>query len=125
MQLDIFLIGHFCLHHIFAVSIMFQHIKLLNCSFFFQLELEIERHCLNQTKKLSDGSYEKIFSRNPRNNFGIYTYNCLLCSVANLPGEIALRTHINGKKHQMKIHYDYIPDAKQFRAPLAIHPKSK
>lgn len=88
-------------------------------------EHDIERHSLNQTKKLSDGTYEKIFSRNPRNSFGIFTYNCHLCSVANLTGEIALRTHIGGKKHQLKIRYDFIPDAKQFRAPLSIHPKSK
>lgn len=46
------------------------------------MEYEIEVHVLTQTKKLSDGSYEKIFTRNRRNESGMFTYNCKLCSVA-------------------------------------------
>ena len=89
------------------------------------MERDINNHILIQTKKLSDGSYEKIFSRNYKNEAGMYTYNCILCSVANLPGEQVLKTHIAGKKHQQKLSHEFIPDAITFRAPLAIYPKSK
>lgn len=85
---------------------------------------DIDTHILEQTKKLSDGSYGKIFSRNPKNEYQKYTYNCHLCSVANLPSFPALRTHIQGRKHQQRLLFEYEPDAKAFRAELKIHPKS-
>lgn len=77
-----------------------------------------------QTKKLSDGSFEKIFTRNRRNESGMFTYNCHLCGVAALPGERAVQTHITGRKHQYRLTYDYIPNAQQFREPIAVKPKS-
>jgi hypothetical protein len=79
----------------------------------------VQNHVLTQTKKLSDGTFEKIFSRNPRNESGLFTYNCHLCGVASLPGERALQTHITGKKHQQRLIYDYVPEAQQFRLPIA------
>lgn len=89
------------------------------------MELDIERHVLSQSKKLSDNTFEKIFSRNDRNEAGIFTYNCHLCAVASLPGEKALQTHITGKKHQKRLVYDYVPNAQEFRTPLVPKPKSK
>jgi len=90
---------------------------------FTQVEIDIEHHVLTQTKRLSDNTVEKIFSRNPRNESRLFTYNCHLCGVASLPGERALQTHITGKKHQQRLLYGYVPDALQFRTPLA--PKVK
>ncbi|KAG5669657.1 hypothetical protein PVAND_017541 [Polypedilum vanderplanki] len=81
-----------------------------------QTEIDIERHVLSQTKKLSDGTFEKIFIRNPRGENGFFSYNCRLCGVANLNGERSLQTHITGRKHQQRLYVDYIPDAYQFRA---------
>ena len=89
-----------------------------------QVEIDIENHVLTQTKKLSDNTFEKIFSRNPRNEARMFTYNCHLCGVASLPGERALQTHITGKKHQQRLVFDYVPDAQQFRTPLAPKVKS-
>lgn len=107
--------------------------------FELKVELDIERHVLTQTKKLSDGSYEKIFTRNRRNESGMFTYNCRLCSVAryeyisnlknqiyyflflcfcSLPGERAISTHIAGKKHQQRLQSDYVPNAQIFRGPI-------
>jgi len=82
----------------------------------FQVEIDTEKHILTQTKKLSDGSFEKIFSRNPRGQAGYFTYNCHLCGVPNLPGEKALQTHITGKKHQNRLLYNYTPEAILFRS---------
>jgi hypothetical protein len=95
--------------------------SFLTC--FLSVEIEIERHVLPQTKKLSDGSYEKIFTRNRRNETGIFTYNCHLCSVASLPGERAVQVHIAGRKHQQRLTPEYIPIAQQFRGPIALKPK--
>ncbi|CAG9812141.1 unnamed protein product [Chironomus riparius] len=81
-----------------------------------QVEIDTEKHILTQTKKLSDGSYEKIFSRNSRGPAGYFTYNCHLCGVPNLPGEKALQTHITGKKHQNRLLYNYTPEAVLFRS---------
>lgn len=94
-------------------------------SYFKKVEIDIEQHVLTQTKKLSDNKIEKIFSRNARNESGMFTYNCHLCSVASLPGERALQMHITGKKHQQRLLYNYVPDAVQFRTPLVPKPKSK
>ncbi len=73
---------------------------------------------LEETKKLSDGTFERIFSRNDMNFFGIFTYNCHLCNIENLPGESALKTHIGGKKHRGRLLPNYIPNANKFRATL-------
>lgn len=115
-----------------AVSVCFHLIRLLKTSrlIFFtyclpkQIEKEIERHVLSQTKKLSDGSFEKIFSRNRRNDLGIFTYNCNLCGVSSLPGERSVQTHITGRKHQQRLAYDYVPNAQQFRNPISSKAKS-
>lgn len=74
---------------------------------------------------MSDGSTENIFSRNNRNESGSFTYNCHLCSVASLPGERELQTHVTGRKHQQRLFYDYVPDAEQFRASLVSMMNSK
>jgi hypothetical protein len=88
--------------------------------------LDIERHVLTQTKKLSDGSFEKIFSRNTRNpDSNIFLYNCFLCGVAGLPGEHALQVHIKGRKHQQRLYADYLPDANQFRTSIVMKQKRK
>jgi hypothetical protein len=89
------------------------------------METEIDSNILTQTKKLSDGSYERIFTSHEIKDIGLTVYNCYLCSVANLPGEVALQTHIAGKKHQQRLGYDFIPYVNTFRAPLAIYPKSE
>ncbi|XP_070508869.1 uncharacterized protein CG7065-like [Chironomus tepperi] len=81
-----------------------------------QVEIDTEKHILTQTKKLSDGQFEKIFSRNPRGLAGYFSYNCHLCGVPNLQGEKALQTHITGKKHQNRLLYNYTPDATVFRS---------
>lgn len=77
--------------------------------------MAIERNILTQKKTLSDGSKDKIFTRNERNEIGMFTYNCRLCAVAGLP-ERSLQTHIAGKKHRIRLCADFIPDAEQFRA---------
>lgn len=83
--------------------------------FFLQIEAENESHVFTQTKKLSDGSRLRIFTRNQRNEVGVFTYNCHLCGITSLP-ETALQAHIAGKKHQHKLTDEYVPDAVQFRA---------
>lgn len=92
---------------------------------YLQVEVDIERHVLTQSKKLSDNSMEKIFTRNHRNESGMFTYNCHLCSVASLPGERSLQTHITGRKHQQRLSYDYVPNAEQFRTPLVPNIRRK
>lgn len=77
---------------------------------------------LNQTKKLSDGSRGKIYSRNSHNNDGKFTYNCHLCSVANLQGEIALFQHAKEEKHSVKMNTDYVPNALRFNMPIISYP---
>lgn len=90
-----------------------------------QVEIDIERHVLSQRKKLTDNTFEKIFTRNDRNESGMFTYNCHLCAVPNLTGERALQTHITGKKHQQRLMVEYVPNAAQFRTPLVQKPKRK
>lgn len=87
--------------------------------------MDLEDHYLSQTKKLSDHSFAKIFSRNPHHELEVLTYNCHLCSVSSLPGEKALQVHIVGKKHQHRLHSDYVPDATKFKAPITLKTKSK
>lgn len=82
-----------------------------------QTEVGIERHVLSQTKTLSDGSSEKIFTRNQRNDVGFSTYSCHLCDVATLTAKI-LQMHIAGKKHQRMLMDAYVPDATQYRTLL-------
>jgi hypothetical protein len=82
------------------------------------LEDEIEAQVLPQTKKLSDGSFGKIISRNQRDKTGAFTYNCHLCRIAKLPGENAVKVHIIGKKHERRLRPDYIPDVQQFREKI-------
>lgn len=82
-----------------------------------KIELEIKRHVLPQTKKLSDGKFEKIFTQNYRNENRELTYNCHLCAVANLAGD-KLKIHINGKIHQKLLTTEYVPNAEKFRAEI-------
>lgn len=95
----------------------------MDCVLQSSIEIDIEKHVLSQTKKLSDGTYEKIFTRNRKNESGIFSYNCHLCSVASLPGERAVYTHINGKKHQQRLTPEYVPDAHQFKGPIQVKQK--
>lgn len=87
--------------------------------------LEFERHVLSQTKKLSDGSYEKIFTRTRSDETQTFTYNCHLCGVTSLPGERAVQTHIFERKHQQRLLIEYVPNAEQYRIPTAAKPKSE
>lgn len=73
---------------------------------------------MQDTKDLSDGTAEKIITRNPRNESGSFSYNCHLCGVASLHGENSLNRHIKGKRHQKNLGDENTPDAYQFRAPL-------
>lgn len=83
-----------------------------------QVELEVERNVLKEKVQLSDGSNGFIFSRNPfRNEAKMFTYNCHICSVPNLPGERCLYTHISGRRHQTRLTSKPF-DASLFRAPL-------
>lgn len=83
-----------------------------------QVELEVERHVLTSTVKLSDGTQEAIFyrkpKRGPQNNIH---YTCNLCGVTDLSGERCLYTHIAGRKHQIKLQQGII-DADLFRMHL-------
>lgn len=89
----------------------------------FQVELEVERHVLTSTIKLSDGTQELVFSRKPKrgpqNNI---LYTCILCGVSELSGERCLYTHIAGRKHQVKLQNGAI-DADLFRAHLSAQNK--
>uniref|UniRef100_A0A336MV66 CSON007751 protein n=1 Tax=Culicoides sonorensis TaxID=179676 RepID=A0A336MV66_CULSO len=85
-------------------------------------ELEIERHVLPLEVKLSDGTYGRVFSRAPRNNNNIFVYTCHICSVTNLPGELILQRHIQGRKHQLKMDANE-HDATQFRSSIAKTPQ--
>lgn len=78
----------------------------------------MERNVLNKKVELSDGTAGHIFSRNPaRNEARMYTYNCHICSVPNLPGERCLYTHISGRRHQTKLTMKPF-SANLFRAPM-------
>lgn len=96
-------------------------IPLLN----LQNEQDVERNVLNQKVELSDGTTDYIFSRNPhRNEAKMFTYNCHICSVPNLPGERCLYTHIGGRKHHTKLTLKPF-NASLFRTPLQRSNKSR
>ncbi|XP_065079594.1 uncharacterized protein CG7065-like isoform X2 [Ochlerotatus camptorhynchus] len=78
-------------------------------------ELDVEKHLLGTTVKLSDGTNGRVFSRNGRNKENLLIYSCHLCGVANLSGERILQTHIAGRKHQTRLNMPMI-DADQFRS---------
>ncbi|XP_055315040.1 uncharacterized protein CG7065-like [Sitodiplosis mosellana] len=83
-----------------------------------KVEREVEQNVLNLRVELSDGTKGYIFSRNPhRNEAKMFTYNCHICSVPNLPGERCLYTHISGRRHQTKLTSKQF-DANLFRATL-------
>lgn len=86
--------------------------------------MDVERHFLGNTIKLSDGTEGLVFSRGNKNEAGKFLYNCHLCGVPNLPGERCLQTHIAGRKHQNRLLRPVI-DAQIFRAPFVPKTKSK
>lgn len=89
-----------------------------------QVELEVEKNVLTTKVNLTDGSTGHIFSRNPgRNDARLFTYNCHICSVPNLPGERCLYTHISGRRHQQRLANQPF-NANLFRAPLHRSNKS-
>lgn len=92
---------------------------LTRASFFFrsfsQTELDVEKHLLGTTVKLSDGTDGRVFSRSGRNKEHLLIYSCHLCGVANLTGERVLQVHIAGRKHQTRLNMPTI-DADQFRS---------
>lgn len=91
---------------------------------FSQVELEVEKNVLTTKVNLTDGSTGNIFSRNPcRNDARLFTYNCHICSVPNLPGERCLYTHISGRRHQQRLATQPF-NANLFRAPLHRSNKS-
>lgn len=70
---------------------------------------------LTSTVKLSDGTEELVFTRNlKRGALNNDVYNCMLCSAYNMAGDVSLRTHIAGRKHQNKLKNEII-DADSFR----------
>lgn len=90
----------------------------------FQIEQEVERNVLSTKVQLSDGTSGYVFTRNPqRNEAKMFTYNCHICSVPNLPGERCLYTHMSGRRHQTKLTLKPF-DANLFRAPLQRSNKS-
>lgn len=89
-----------------------------------QVEREVEQNVLSLKVELTDGTTGYIFSRNPhRNEAKMYTYNCHICSVPNLPGERCLYTHIGGRRHQTKLTLKPF-NASLFRAPMQRSNKS-
>ena len=89
----------------------------------FQVEIDVEKHLLGSTVKLSDGTDGRIFSRGPRNEAKVFVYNCHLCGVPNLPGERCLQTHIAGRKHQTRLAIPIV-DVEQFRTQMTQRNKS-
>lgn len=97
-----------------------QKYSLLN----LQVEREAEQNVLSLRVDLTDGTKGYIFSRNPqRNESRMFTYNCHICSVPNLPGERCLYTHMSGRRHQTKLTSKQF-DASLFRQPLQRTNKS-
>lgn len=83
------------------------------------MELEVERHVLTSTIRLSDGTHELVFSRKPKRGPGNnILYNCNICAVSDLSGERCLHTHIAGRRHQLKLTPGKI-DAELYRAKMA------
>mgnify|MGYP006365625083 FL=1 len=74
---------------------------------------------LKQTKKLSDGSYGNIFSRNYQDSRN-FIYICNLCNVSNILNDEALMTHANSFSHKQKIAFEYVPDANNFTKALGL-----
>lgn len=93
--------------------------------FCLKIDTEISRLGFPQVKKLSDSTFGRVFSKNPRNELKNFTYNCHLCGVAKLPDETALQIHIKGRKHQQRLAPEFIPDAQQFRSFSAFTKKVK
>lgn len=87
------------------------------------LEQDIEDHKLTQRKKLRDGRFINIFSRNPRDNSGKFSYNCNLCKASNLP-ESRLSFHIFEKNHQYRLKPSFMMDSKDFKSAMTS-PTSK
>lgn len=84
----------------------------------FQVELDVERHVLCFTVRLSDGTDGTVFTRSKKKNAsGAFLYDCHLCGVIKMPGERILQTHMAGRKHQTKLGQPSI-DAQAFRTPL-------
>lgn len=55
-----------------------------------KIEKEIEIHTLTLEVALNDGTFGRVFSRNERNEAGLFIYTCHVCSVSVLPGEACL-----------------------------------
>jgi hypothetical protein len=70
---------------------------------------------LKQTKRLSDGTFERIFSVSRSPVGDSVTYNCHLCESTGMPDEGALVSHAEKRIHQGKMYSDP-PNAVQFRA---------
>lgn len=79
---------------------------------------------MNTEIKLSDESYEKIFSVDEasKNNKESH-FNRHLCRVGRLPGEYNLRIHMKGKKHLKNL--QKVPDAETFRKPFSATENSQ
>lgn len=73
---------------------------------------------LQQTKKLSDGSYEKIFMQT-LSNAGMIVFSCILCNIAMLPNQAAFLAHIFDKQHIHNINYQFKPNATYFRSQMS------
>lgn len=55
-----------------------------------KIEKEIEIHTLTLEVPLTDGTMGRVFSRNERNEAGMFVYSCHVCNVSSLPGEACL-----------------------------------
>lgn len=105
----------YCWFYCRSAALLFIYNSLFNS----QVEREVEQNILNLKVDLSDGTTGYIFSRNPqRNEAKMFTYNCHICSVPNLPGERCLYTHISGRRHQTKLTSKPF-NANLFRAPIS------
>lgn len=73
---------------------------------------------LQHTKKLSDGSYEKIFMQS-LSNAGIFVFSCILCNIEMLPNQAAFLAHIFDKQHVHNSNYLFKPNATYFRSQMS------
>lgn len=76
---------------------------------------------LKQQIKLSDGSYDNVFSKFDRD--GQVFFDCFVCRVGRLPGLINATVHARGKRHVKNL--SNVPDARSYRDKIPESVKSK
>lgn len=82
------------------------------------MQINAMKEILQQTKKLSDGSYEKIFMKTLSND-GMIVFSCILCNIEMLPNQAAFLAHIFDKQHIHNSNYLFKPNATYFRSQMS------